>query len=336
MINIALIALLLCMVPLVHTKRIYDPYMVFCGPQDCYDILDIPSKTNNITIIKQAYRKLSKKYHPDKVKEKDKTIAKEYMLKLNKAHEVLRNETAKNLFDYYLDNPTHYYKVSGHYYLPELPKASPMLVLLLVLVFVSALLYYNQNKKHHAFLKQLEDYSSRKLGPKSVPSGTQRTLDIHNRAYEVYKTDCREKKQNIVTNIEILITNPVFMEAIRNEVSKVKLGHFVAKPKRNDFFLIWIFVAIYNYFLKKSLELSDEAKARDAVNGRLESFQYYDYWEDLSTADRNYCIEQKVWLPENRHIIGVDIEGYDEYYDSGYHGKWKKIIVVQKETKKGK
>lgn len=310
--------------------------MVFCGPENCYDILNITSKTNNITTIRQAYRKLSKKYHPDKVKEKDKSTAKEVMLKLNKAHEVLRNETAKSLYDYYLDNPTHYYKVSGHYYLPELPKASPALVILLVFVVISALLNYNQNKKHKAFLKQLEDYSARKLGPKTVPGGTQRMLDIHNRAYETYKTHCRENKQNIISNIEILITNSVFMEAIRSEVNNVKLGPFVAKPTRNDFFLLWIFITTYNYFFKKPVELSDEAKAREAVNGRLESFQYYDYWDDLSVADRKYCIEQKVWLPENRHIIGVDIEGYDEYYDSGYHGKWKKIIIIQRETKKGK
>ena len=45
----------------------------------------------NATIleIKEAYRKLSVKYHPDKCKEKDKTKCEEEFKKINNANEVL-------------------------------------------------------------------------------------------------------------------------------------------------------------------------------------------------------------------------------------------------------
>lgn len=124
---------------------------VFCGAKSCYDILEIP-RESSLRDIKKAYRRLSLESHPDKNSQANAT--EEFRL-ISKAYEVLeKNETRKN-FDYYLDHPTHYFKVSGHYYFRKIPKSDVRIVLLIVILLISAFQYYYQKSKYMAFVKHL-------------------------------------------------------------------------------------------------------------------------------------------------------------------------------------
>lgn len=64
--------------------------------RDYYDLLGI-SKNATITQIKLAYRKLAKKYHPDRNKMDPK--AKEKFIELQEAYEVLSNPEKKKEYD---------------------------------------------------------------------------------------------------------------------------------------------------------------------------------------------------------------------------------------------
>ena len=65
--------------------------------KDYYQVLEIP-RTASEDDVKQAYRKLARKYHPDVSKETD---AEQRFKDLNEAHDVLKDATKRALYDQY-------------------------------------------------------------------------------------------------------------------------------------------------------------------------------------------------------------------------------------------
>ena len=65
--------------------------------KDYYQVLGIP-RTASEEDVKQAYRKLARKYHPDVSKEKD---AEQRFKDLNEAHDVPKDEKKRALYDQY-------------------------------------------------------------------------------------------------------------------------------------------------------------------------------------------------------------------------------------------
>jgi curved DNA-binding protein len=65
--------------------------------KDYYQVLGVP-RTASDEDVKQAYRKLARKYHPDVSKEKD---ADQRFKDVNEAHEVLKDSTKRALYDQY-------------------------------------------------------------------------------------------------------------------------------------------------------------------------------------------------------------------------------------------
>jgi preprotein translocase subunit Sec63 len=99
-----------------------DPYFFFCGSESCYDVLEL-SRGATVEEVKKAARNLSRRFHPDKNKDAD---AAERFRVIQKAHEVLTDDKKEGLrekFEYYLDHPREYYKVSGHYTMKDIPKS---------------------------------------------------------------------------------------------------------------------------------------------------------------------------------------------------------------------
>ena len=62
---------------------------------DYYKILQI-SRTATTTQIKTAYKKLSRKYHPDISEDPN---ASEMLVKINRAYEVLKDPTTRKIYD---------------------------------------------------------------------------------------------------------------------------------------------------------------------------------------------------------------------------------------------
>jgi curved DNA-binding protein CbpA len=99
------------------------------------------------------YRKLSLTHHPDKSRESNAT---ETFRLLQKANEVLSNNESKALFDYYLDHPRNYFKVSGKHFYRNMPKSDWRLVVLLVLLLISWLVYTVQKQNYERLIGRIE------------------------------------------------------------------------------------------------------------------------------------------------------------------------------------
>src|SRR5512136_2211145 len=67
--------------------------------RDYYEVLGVP-KNATLDQIKQAYRALARKYHPDVTKE-DKAHAEERFKEISEAYEVLVDDEKRKLYDQY-------------------------------------------------------------------------------------------------------------------------------------------------------------------------------------------------------------------------------------------
>ena len=131
----------------------YDPKGEFCGEYDCYSILGFdyesfgrsPPDTKEIT---QAYRLLSRKWHPDKQRGKNKDFAEERFVKINKAHKVLTNKRRRKEYDYLRDRPDEYiHKYGTNVQYSYAPKSDVVMVMLILLVVGNLFTYYVQKNR---------------------------------------------------------------------------------------------------------------------------------------------------------------------------------------------
>ena len=162
-------------------KKIVDPFNFFCGSDDCYDILGL-ERNATIRDIKAAFRNRSKMYHPDKNKEDG---AMEMFRAVTKAHEVLSDEKKKALFDYYLDHPREYYKVSGHYVMKDIPKSDVGIVVTAIIVLISFFMYSVQKGRYDRTINYLKNATMQNLGVKN--GGSKETQELYRRAVERYE-----------------------------------------------------------------------------------------------------------------------------------------------------
>ena len=216
-------------------KEIYDPFFVFCGSKSCYEILEIRRNATNKQ-VRRAYRRLSLEYHPDKSKHANATEA--FRL-ISKAYEVLdTNETRIN-FDYYLNHPRDYFKVSGHHYMRTLPKSDVRLVILLVACLISWMMHVMQEQKHERFMKHLKDAVLNCMG--NAKSNNQ-TLALFKRCQVLYD----EKRKEVTwagsstekLNVGKMLKDPLFADCVNEVVATVKIEGGYRKPDMNDLFIL--------------------------------------------------------------------------------------------------
>ena len=177
-------ALLLVFVQLlvsIAQKEIYDPRGIFCGKVSCYDVLNITRKSPPRE-IKRAYRRLSLEHHPDKNKADNAT---KIFKRIAKAYEVLNGNESRPLFDYYLDHPRDYFKVSGHHYFRNLPKSDVRLVILLVACLLSGFFYFMQKQRYEAAIKKIKNAMANTS--RGTKGSSKQIVDLQDKAAALYE-----------------------------------------------------------------------------------------------------------------------------------------------------
>merc|ERR1711973_909299 len=85
---------------------------LYCGKENCYDVLGVTRDSSKAEISK-AYRKLARKFHPDRYKGKD---AEAKFQLIATAYETLKDDEQRNDYNYMLDNPEETYRHYYYYY----------------------------------------------------------------------------------------------------------------------------------------------------------------------------------------------------------------------------
>jgi len=203
---------------------------IFCGTENCYDIVGV-ERAATAEEIRKAYRKLSVSMHPDKSKEVNATVK---FQRLGKAYEVLKGNESRPLFDYYLDHPWDYYKVSGQYFMRNMPKSNVFVVLTVVLLLLSALLWQVQMQNHNEVKNKLRSAVMENLGPKN--GGSEYTASLFqvcmDRFQEAYKADQTNKKKGEVKHVgkSKMMADPLFEKVVADVVAEIEIEGGNRKP----------------------------------------------------------------------------------------------------------
>lgn len=252
------------------SAKVNDPFDIFCGSIDCYEVLGVERKAT-AQEIKKAYRKLSLLYHPDKNKDEGSS---DKFRAISKANEVLSNPEQRDLFNYYLDHPREYYKVSGQHFIRQLPKTDVRLILLGIILFFSGLLPVVQYQRYEEAVKYLKYATSNNLGLKS--GGTKQTLELYRRACDLYEAKIKEAKLGGDKNAGKLKMqkDPLFLKIVDEVVGTVKIEGGCRKPTRDDVLIVQICMMPYWAYLRavkhyrrfySKQELTDEDKVEMVV-----------------------------------------------------------------------
>lgn len=105
--------------------------------------------------IRKAYRSLAKIHHPDRYRgEEEKKDAEERFKAIATAYEILRDEEARNDYNYMLDNPSEYYAHYYRYYRRRMtPKVDVRLVIVVTLTIISVVQYYSLWQRYDSAIK---------------------------------------------------------------------------------------------------------------------------------------------------------------------------------------
>merc|ERR1719232_326769 len=174
----------------------YDPKNIFCGEYDCYKILGFDyttfhlKKPNNKEITK-SYRKLSRRWHPDKNKEKG---AKERFVKITRAYEVLTNKEKQEEYDYFRDRPDEYfYKYGSSVLWKYAPQSNTWLVVISLLGLASLFTVCAQYQKW----KTVADRVIKAAVEDTREGGTSDVMEIRKEALEILAAKEAAQKENI-------------------------------------------------------------------------------------------------------------------------------------------
>jgi curved DNA-binding protein CbpA len=146
------IAVLLLFTVQLTYASIQDHY---CGIYNCYDLLNVTSDAS-LPEIRKAFREKAKSLHPDKNADRDTT---EKFIAVNRAYEVLKDESLRAAYDEYLRNPEagemyHYYKYYGAKYSPQ---TNPFMVVFWFLTGFSLLQFAARHSMYHNAMKYIEN-----------------------------------------------------------------------------------------------------------------------------------------------------------------------------------
>ncbi|XP_071517357.1 dnaJ homolog subfamily C member 25 homolog [Panulirus ornatus] len=126
----------------------------YCGEHNCYELLEI-SRDAAKQDIKRAFRAVASKTHPDKFQDpEEKKIAEERFRLLSTAYDILRDDEAREDYDYMLDHPEQFYQnVYRAWRRRMAPHVDVRIVLAATISFISLVQYYNGWTKYREAIK---------------------------------------------------------------------------------------------------------------------------------------------------------------------------------------
>lgn len=300
-------------------------------------------------LLLQAYRKLSREYHPDRNKDANAT---EIMKLINKANEVLKGNESRPLYDQYLRKEIGYYTATKgeHFDLRGVPKTDTWIILLVVLLLISAFSYSVQKGNYDRAIAFLTKHTLAgtpiSKNPRERESGTKQTLELHRRAVVAYE-EAREKlisegkspKQGHQGKLK-RHEDPLFKECVDKVVREVKIEGGCKKPELMDLFIIRFFLFPYTFFVwaKKyhRMYYSDAQLTREEEEQFAKETIGLGSWDEMSPEERKAAIDAKVW--KNKELLEeadlIDSDDENGSLKPGFHRANKKLKFSNKKEKK--
>mmetsp|Transcript_4292 Transcript_4292/g.6544 ORF Transcript_4292/g.6544 Transcript_4292/m.6544 type:complete len:391 (+) Transcript_4292:177-1349(+) len=295
----------------------YDPQNIFCGQYDCYKILGFdheawgkspPSKKE----LTQSYRTLSKRWHPDKNRDKG---ADDRFMKINKAYKVLTSKKVRKEFDYLRERPMEYFSKYGSVMYKYAPKTDTIFVILILLIAGSAFTWYAQKNRWEQIAKRAVRDAAE--GLRIGEGGSTQSLELRSKAEKMMqektgdttlKNGGNKKGKMKLTKKEMRqMENDALRPFIEELVKEIQdFGAGFHQPTWRDLLVVrminWpIYIAtnlwwMVKYYFRRlrGVELSEEEKevlTKRAVGPVV--------WETAKPKGREDMIQMQLWKMDN-------------------------------------
>jgi len=240
--------------------------------------------------IAKAYRKLARKYHPDRYKGED---AEAKFQLIATAYEVLKDDEQRADYDYMLDHPEETY---GHYYRyyrrQVAPKVDVRVVIAVSITVVSLLQYLHGWSRYNEAVKYA--LTMPKYRNKAMQRAREEGLLNNLKKGKKTKEELKEEEESILR------------EVVENSLD-IRGGY--SKPKITD--ILWLRILLLPYtvlcyiawllrwhwkFTIKGEEYGDEEKAyimRKKMG--LSSTQ----WDAIEPVEKNVFYSRQLWIEPN-------------------------------------
>ena len=155
---------------------------------------------------------------------------------------------SRPLFDYYLDHPRDYFKVSGEHYIKKVPFSDVRIVLTVVILLISWFFYTIQYQKYEKAVRQIKQAVVNNLGVKN--GGTKETLELYRRATERYDRFVKNRKVRGDKTVgkNKMQKDPVFLNFVNEVVNELKIEGGYRKPNWKE--LVSISIIFMKYLIK--------------------------------------------------------------------------------------
>lgn len=295
---------------------------LYCGLENCYDVLEINREEFDKQKLSKAYRALARKHHPDRVKNKEeKLLAEERFRVIATAYETLKDEEAKTTYDYYLDHPDQrFYNYYQYYRLRVAPKVDVRIVIVGTILVISLFQYLSAK---HKFSEAIE-YATGvgKFRNMAIKDGIDKGLLEMDKNGKLKKTKGVDNdaviKQIIIDNLDV--TGGYKKESLYDTLA----WHTIIFPVTIVKYIKWNADWFWRFSIKKE-ELDDEAKMyliRKYLGvSQLEFDQRYN-------DDIDELFEQECWIRPNceKWKAEKDAAEQEKMAQSGRYKRYKRYM----------
>ncbi|XP_074617015.1 dnaJ homolog subfamily C member 25 homolog [Acropora palmata] len=262
---------------------------LYCGAENCYDVLGVVRESSKADISK-AYRKLARKYHPDRYKGDD---AEAKFQLIATAYEVLKDEEQRADYDYMLDHPEETY---GHYYRyyrrQVAPKVDVRVVIAVSITVVSLLQYLHGWSRYNEAVKYA--LTMPRYRNKAMQRAKEEGLLNHLKKGKKSKEELKEEEESILREVVESSLD------IRGGYSKPRITdvlwlRIVLLPYTIVCYIAWLLRWYWKFTIRKE-EYEDDEKAyimRKKLG--LSCLQ----WDALEAPQKKEFFSRQLWIDSN-------------------------------------
>ncbi|XP_071956689.1 dnaJ homolog subfamily C member 25-like [Antedon mediterranea] len=271
---------------------------LYCGKQNCYDVLNI-SRDATKGEISKSYRRLARVYHPDKYKGKD---GEKKFISISNAYEILKEEDSRQDYDYMLDNPDELYRNYYRYYRRKVvPKVDPKIVVTVTITVVSLIQYYVWWARYNEAISQIMMVPKYRLKAMEMAS-SQGLLSKQKKKDKRTKEEIKEEENEILRKIveENADIRGVYCKPSVVDVLWVQLFIF---PYYIYQYIVWYIRWIWRFNIKK-VEYGDEEK-KYLIRRHLKVSQ--GQFDAIPDEQKEVYFEREAWILDNFKVLKEEL-----------------------------
>ncbi|KAK6917355.1 DnaJ domain [Dillenia turbinata] len=263
---------------------IHPSISIYCGDDDCYDLLGV-SQSANASEIKKAYYKLSLKYHPDKNPDPE---SKKLFVKIANAYEILKDEATREQYDYAIAHPEEvFYNTARYYQAYYGHKTDPRAVLVGLLLVLSAFQYLNQWTRYNQAIDMVKKTPAYKNRLRALE--LERSGGVANKKKSNKQMD-KKTEEDLSKELDLQIKG-----AEKPSLWGLLGVRFILLPYTICKLLLWQFCWFWRYHVKGAPYTWEDASYLTQRSLRIPS----DAWKNIDDTTKDGLVQRRLWMKAN-------------------------------------